>query len=35
VSGDNGSVHGNAGRYQDYHDDPGYQDYVDHNHSGR
>lgn len=31
VSGDNGSVHGNAGHYEDYHDDPYYKDYVEHN----
>jgi hypothetical protein len=34
VSGENGYVHGNAGRYEDYHDDPDYRDYIN-RHSSR
>ena len=29
ASGENGSVHGNAGHYEDYHKDRYYQDYVE------
>ena len=29
-SGENGSTHGNAHHYVDYHDDPDYQHYIEH-----